>query len=242
MFNLSSAQSMVTSEELGLMRDAPYHEMVGSLMYAALATRPDIAFAVTLLSKFSINPGLSHFNALRCIFAYLKGTINLQLTYGGVDNIEFKGFTDADGSMQEDHRAISGNAFLINGGMVSWYLKTQEIVSLSTIESEYIAAVHTAKEAIWLKQLISQIFSTINKPIILYADNKGAIDLAKTRQFSARTKHMDIQYHFLCWVCKNGTIKLVYCPTEDMTADILTKPLPSFKVKHFANELGLRMI
>ncbi|KAL5510919.1 hypothetical protein ACEPAG_4676 [Sanghuangporus baumii] len=216
--------------------------MVGSLMYAALATRPDIVFAVTLLSKFSINPGLLHFNALRRVFAYLKGTVNLQLTYGGVDNVEFKGFTDADGSIQEDRQAISGNAFLINGGAVSWYSKTQEFVSLSTIELEYIAAVHAAKEAIWLKQLISQIFSTVNKPIILYADNKGAIDLAKTRQFSARTKHMDVRYHFLHWVCKNGTIKLVYCPTEDMTADILTKALPSFKVKHFANELGLRTI
>ncbi|KAL5523399.1 hypothetical protein ACEPAF_1666 [Sanghuangporus sanghuang] len=73
-------------------------------------------------------------------------------------------------------------------------------------------------------------------------DNKGAIDLVKTRQFSARMKHMDVRYHFLHWVCENGTIKLVYCPTEDMMADILTKPLPSFKVKHFANELGLRTI
>ena len=211
-------------------------------MYAALATRPDIAFAVTLLSKFSIKPGWTHWEAVRRVFAYLKGTKNLRLTYGGVENTEFKGFTNADGSTQEDQRAISGNAFLINGGAVSWYSKTQELVSLSTPESEYIAAVHAAKEALWLKQLISQIFGTTDEPTTIYSDNKSAIELTKNRQFRARTKHIDVRYHFLRWVCETGKIKLIYCPTEDMTADVLTKALPGFKVKHFAHELGLRTI
>ncbi|KAL5483092.1 hypothetical protein ACEPAI_8321 [Sanghuangporus weigelae] len=116
---LSTAQTPSTLEELGLMRNVPYRECIGSLMYATLATRLNIAFAVTLLSKFSIKPGLTHWEAVRRVFAYLKGTKDLWLTYGGVDYEELKGFTDADGSVQEDRRAILGNAFLINGGAVS---------------------------------------------------------------------------------------------------------------------------
>lgn len=240
--HLSTTQSPSTAEEIALTRDIPYREAVGSLMYASLGTRPDISFAVTLLSKFSANPGTVHWEAVKRVFRYLKGTRQLWLTYGPNQNLELTGYTDADGSMQEDRKAISGNAFLINGGAVSWFSKSQEIISLSTTESEYIAATHAAKEAIWLRQLLSQLFGPIGNPTVIFSDNQAAISLTKNRQFHARTKHIDVRFHFLRWMCENGTIKLIYCPTGDMIADALTKPLPSFKVKHFAHELGLRTI
>jgi hypothetical protein len=235
---LTSAQSPSTTEEIAVMRNIPYHEAVGSLMYATLGTRPDICFAVQTVSRFNSKPGLAHWDAVKRIFRYLKGTSELRLTYGGVVK-ELVGYADADGSMGEDRKAISGYAFMINGGAVSWSAKRQEIISLSTTESEYIAATYASKEALWLRQLISQLFGIHLDATTLFSDNQSAIALTKEHQYHARTKHIDIRFHFIRWIIEDGKIRLVYCPTEEMVADIFTKALPSTKVKHFALELGL---
>jgi len=125
----------------------PYCKAVGALNWAALATRPDIAFAVAMVACFAANPGPAHWKAIKQIFHYLSGTHNLWLTYGKAST-PLKGYMDADGSMAEDHHTISGYAFLIDGGAILWSLKRQEIVSLSTTKSEYIAAMHGGKEAL----------------------------------------------------------------------------------------------
>lgn len=220
------------------MRNVPYHEAVGSLMYAALGTRPDIAYAVQTVSRFTSKPGLDHWEAVKRIFRYLKGTRELWLAYGGNEK-DLLGYADADGSMAEDRHAISGYAFILHGGAVSWSAKRQEIVSLSTTESEYVAATNAAKEALWLRSLLSQLFATDFEPTTLFSDNQSAIALTKDHQYHARTKHIDIRFHFIRWIVENGSLRLVYCPTNDMVADVLTKALPSPKVKHFAKELGL---
>ena len=167
-------------------------------------------------------------------------SLELWLGYGGVAK-ELQGYADADGSMNEDRKAISGNAFMINRGAVSWSTKRQELISLSTTKSEYIAATYTAEEALWLQTLISQVFGINLPPTTLFSDNQSAIALAKEHQYHARTKHIDVHFHFICWIIKDGKIRLIYCPTEEMVADALTKALPSTKVKHFANKLGLSM-
>ena len=110
---------------------------------------------------------------------------------------------------------------------------------MSMTEVEYVAASQATKEAVWLRELIRQMFGDIKGPTVLNLDNQSAIALTKDHQFHAHTKHIDIQFHFICWVVKEGKIKLVYWPTEDMIADTLTKPLPSAKVKHFTASLGL---
>ena len=235
---LSSSQSPSTTAKFAKMRDVPYHEAVGSLMYASLGTRPDIAFAVQTVSRFASKPGLPHWEAVKRIFRYLKGTMGLWLTYGKVKE-ELQGYADADGSMAEDRHAISGYAFIIHGGAVSWCAKRQEIISLSTTESEYVAVTHAAKEALWLRSLIEQLFGIKLSPTVMYSDNQSAIALTKDHQYHARTKHIDIRYHFIRWIIENGSIRLIYCPTDDMLADTLTKPLPSAKVKHFASAFGL---
>jgi Reverse transcriptase (RNA-dependent DNA polymerase) len=235
---LTSAQSPSTTEEIARMRNVPYHEAVGSLMYASLGTRPDITYAVQTVSRFTKNPGTAHWDAVKRIFRYLKGTRELWLGYGGVAK-ELIGYADADGNMAEDRHAISGYAFLLHGGAVSWTAKRQEIISLSTTESEYIAATYAAKEALWLRSLISQLFDTTLEATTLFSDNQSAIALSKDHQYHARTKHIDVRFHFIRWIIENGSIRLIYCPTDDMVADTLTKALPSPKVKHFATELGL---
>lgn len=158
----------------------------------------------------------------------------------GINSSGLEGYTDADGASQEHRHAISGYAFLIDGGAVSWSSKKQEIVTLSTAEAEYVAATHAAKEAIWLRRLIGEVFHSLPNPTTLYSDSQSAIALTRDGSYHARTKHIDIHYHFIRFVVQDGTIKLVYCPTDDMTADTLTKALPSAKAKHFTASLGLR--
>ena len=237
---LSTAQSPLTTEEYAVMKHVPYHEAVGSLMYATLGTRPDICYAVQTISKFNTKPGLAHWEAVKWIFRYLIGTKDLWLSYGSLMK-ELQGYADADGSMNEDHKAISGYAFMINGGSVSWSTKRQELISLSTTESKYVAVTQAAKEALWLHSLISQLFGITLPPTTLFSNNQSAIALMKEHQYHAHTKHIDIRFHFIQWVVEEGKICLIYCPTKEMVADSLTKALPSTKVKHFADAFGLVM-
>lgn len=162
----------------------------------------------------------------------------MRLTYGGVENV-LTGYADADSSMVEDRHAVSGYAFLIDGEAVSWSSKRQEIILLSTTESEYVAATHATKEALWLRSFIGQLFKPFTEPITLFSDNQSAIVLTQDHQYHARTKHIDIRFHFICWVVEEGKLRLIFCPTADMVADTLTKALPSPKVKHFTSQLGL---
>ena len=236
---LTADQAPATAAEHAIMRDKPYREAVGALNWATLATRPDIAFAVSTVARFAANPGIAHWEAVKRIYRYLAGTRDLWLTYGETRRV-LEGYADADGSMTEDRRAITGYAFLIDGGAVSWSSKRQEIVSLSTTESEYVAATHGMKEAIWLRSLLSELFEPIKPPTTLFSDNQAAIALTRDHQYHSRTKHIDVRYHFIRWVIEQGSLRLIYCPTDDMVADTLTKALPSAKVKHFATGLGLR--
>ena len=106
-------------------------------------------------------------------------------------------------------------------------------------QSEYVAATHGMKEVLWLCSLLSKVFGTITAPTTLFSDNQAAITLTRDHQYHSHMKHIDVQYHFICWVIEQGSLHLIYCPTDDMVADALTKALPSVKVKHFVAGLGL---
>jgi hypothetical protein len=235
-----SDQSSATMAEHAIMHDKPYHEAVSTLNWAALTTQPDITFAVATVAHFASNPGIPHWEAVKQIFHYLNGMHDLWLTYGETSQV-LEGYANADGSMGEDRCAITGYAFLIDGGAISWSSKRQKIVSLSTTESEYVVATHRMKEALWLRSLLSKVFQPIKPPTTLFSDNQAAISLTKDHQYHTCTKHIDVHYHFIQWVIEQGSLCLVYCPTNDMVVDTLTKALPSAKVKHFAAGLGLRM-
>jgi len=153
---LSIAQCPATQNEIDAMRDVPYREAIGSLMYAALGSRPDIMFSVSFLSQFMQNPGRPHWDAVRRIFRYLKGTKDHKLVVGGKGKWDWareglkernglEGFTDADGATQWHRHAISGYVFTIDGGAISWSSKKQSIVTLSTTEAEYVAATHASQ-------------------------------------------------------------------------------------------------
>jgi hypothetical protein len=146
----SKDDSPSSPQEAARMEKAPYREAIGSLMYASIATRPDISFAVATLSQFLDNPGEIHWEAVKRIIRYLSGTRDFVLTYGD-ERHDLLGYSDADGATQEHRHAISGYAFLIDGGAISWSSQKQELITLSTAKSEYVAATHAAKEALWLR-------------------------------------------------------------------------------------------
>ena len=150
---LTHEQAPATTEEFALMCDVPYREAIGMLNWAALAMCPDIAFTVLTMARFSANPGLVHWDAVKRIFHYLAGTCDLWLSYGETRHV-LEGFVDTNGSMTKDRCAVSGYTFLIDGGAVSWLFKKQELVSPSTTESEYVTATHGIKEALWLHSLL----------------------------------------------------------------------------------------
>jgi hypothetical protein len=129
--------------------------------------------------------------------------------------------------------------FLIDRGAVSWSSKKQELVTLSTTEAEYVTSSQASREDVWLHRLIGEIFRPLKQPTPLYCDNQSAITLAQNDNYHARTKHIDIWYHFIRYVIEQGHIKLIYCPTNKMTTDTLTKALLRIKAKHFVNTLGL---
>ena len=206
---LSKTQSPSKLEDIARMKNVPYREAVGSLMYAAMGTRPDIAFATSTVAQFCDNPGWIHWEAVKRIFRYLLGTKKLELVYGG-EKRGLVGYVDADGASQEHRRAISGYVFMVDGGAVSWSLKKQELVTLSTTEAEYVAQTHAAKEAVWLRRLFTELFGPMDGPTTLFSDSKSAIALAQDGHYHARTKHIDIHYHFIRYIIEAGTIKLVY--------------------------------
>jgi hypothetical protein len=164
---------------------------------------------------------------------------DLNLVYG-TERRDLLGFTDANGAMQSHRRAISGYAFLINGSTVSWSLRKQELVTLSTAEAEYVAVTHAAKEGIWLRRIINELFwRPLGEPTTLFCDNQSAIRLAMGDNYHAQMKHIDIWFHFICETIKDGTFNLIYCPMDKMTADILTKALGPMKSDFHTVGLGL---
>jgi hypothetical protein len=195
-------------------------------MYAAIATCPDITFAILILSHFLENPGDIHWDAVKRVFRYLQGTKDLQLTFGGKWQ-DLEGYSDTDRGTQEDQYAISRYTFLIDGGTIAWRSRKQELITLSTAEAEYVATMHTAKEALWLHKLLRKIFPEIlHLPTTIHCDNQAAIKLITTDNYHSCTKHLDQRYHFIHEVVSKEVLKLVYCLTNDMVADALTKALP----------------
>jgi hypothetical protein len=218
-----------------------YQRMVGSLMYAMVATRPDIAFAVSATGQFASNPQQEHWVAMRHILRYLRGSADFALVYPRQGNLTFVGFTDADwGGNRPDRRSTSAYVYLIGGTALSWSSTRQKSVSLSTTEAEYIASSGAAQELIWLRRLLKDVQNICLCPVPaaqavdlpstpLHIDNQSAMSLTKTPEYRKRTKHIDISYHFVREKVASGEITVIYTPTDDMTADILTKALPLIK-------------
>ncbi|KAL0293770.1 UNVERIFIED_CONTAM: Retrovirus-related Pol polyprotein from transposon TNT 1-94 [Sesamum calycinum] len=170
-----------TEEEKKRMAKIPYASTVGSLIYAMMCTRPDLCFAVGMVSRYQSNPGPDHWVAVKRILRYLKGTSNLALCYHG-GSLRLVGYSDADGSADRDERkSTSGYAFLLGGVAITWCSKKQLCISLSTMEAEYIACTSAVQEAIWLRRFLKslRISAHVDDAVVIYCDNTATIAYAK---------------------------------------------------------------
>jgi hypothetical protein len=237
-----------TEEEKRMMQDVPYQSAVGSLMYAMISTRPDIAYAVGVVSQFLANPGPTHWTAVKRIMRYLQGTLDYCLIYNGRSNVEDLkqsispiGYTDSDWAGETDNRkSTAGYTFLINETTISWSSKRQNTVALSSAEAEYLGCTQAVKEALWLKHFFNDINEPQTLPILIHCDNQSAIALTENPKFHARTKHIEIRHHFIREHVEKSEVKIQYCPTEKMVADVLTKALPKAKHVWCTYNFGIR--
>ncbi|HTU07751.1 MAG TPA: Ty1/Copia family ribonuclease HI, partial [Trebonia sp.] len=233
------------------MQGHSYAAVVGALMYAMLGTRPDLAFAVASLSRFTSNPGEPHMQTLKRVLRYLHGTVNHQLAYDGREGDKGRpsntsgtlllGYCDADwATSMDDRRSVTGWVFLVAGGAISWQSQRQKSVALSTVEAEYMAAGNATKEAVWLRTLLNELGETQTNATTILTDNQGSIALAKNPEQHQRSKHIDIRYHFIRERIADGVVQLAYIPGSEMTADQLTKPLAKDAHNQCARRMGLR--
>lgn len=238
--NAQLTRPTTTSEQNGLKITFPYREAVGSLLYLALVTRPDISYAVGQVSRFVESYDQSHCNAVRRIFAYLRGTPNYGICFDGLSQGSLVGYTDADyAGCIDSRRSTTGSVFLFHSGPIAWCSRRQSCVAQSTTESEYIAASETGKEAIWIQRVLPDFQPQWNGPITILCDNQGAIQLTRHPDQRQKTKHIDVRYHFIRQKQKEGEINIQYIESVNQLADIFTKALPGPRFTFIRDALGI---
>jgi len=230
----------LSKDEEGTKVDASmFKQVVGSLMYLT-ATRPDLMYGVSLISRFMSCPTEQHWLAAKRLLRYLMGTMNLGIFYkkGGCKQLIAYSDSDFVGDI-DDRKSTTGCVFIISSGAVSWSSKKQSVVSLSTTKAEYIAAASCACQCVWLRRVLEQLGCEQKECTTILCDNSSSIKLSKNHVLHGRSKHIDIKFHFLREMVKENVVNLSYCKTQDQIADIMTKPLGLELFLKFRRLLGL---
>jgi hypothetical protein len=214
----------------------PYKQLLGSLMYIALGTRPDIMFSISYFGMFQQNPKKEHFQHLLRVLMYLVTTKDLCLNYCKNDVI-LEAFADADwANSVVDRKSVSGYCLRVFGNIVSWTSKKQSLVALSTTEAEFIALCNAACDVIFLKNLLYDMNIVISNPIKIHEDNQSTIKIVRNFENNKRCKHIDVKYSFVFDLVKKNVIDIIYVDTNNQVADIFTKSLSRIK---FENNLKM---
>ena len=242
--HLSKEQSPKTPQEVEDMKHIPYASAVGSLMYAMLCTRPDICYAVGIVSRYQSNPGRTHWTAVKNILKYLRRTRDYMLMYGAKDLI-LTGYTDSDFQTDVDTRkSTSGSVFTLNGGAVIWRSIKQGCIADSTMEAEYVAACEAAKESVWLRKFLTdlEVVPNMHLPVTLYCDNSGAVANSKERRSHKRGKHIQRKYHLIKEIVQRRDVIVTHIASKHNIADPFTKPLTAKVFGGHLVSLGLRVM
>ncbi|XP_020699126.1 uncharacterized protein LOC110111549 [Dendrobium catenatum] len=213
-----------------------YRHLLGSLQYLTL-TRPDIQFVVHSLSQHMHHPLHQHFEGLKRLLRYISGTLHLGLPLDR-GPLQLKGFSDADwANNTDDRKSISGYCNYLGNSPISWQVKKQTTVARSSTEAEYRSLAAEAAEVIWLRRLLEDFHTPQTTPTIIYCDNTSAIALANNPIYHARTKHIDVDCHFIRDSIHAKHVTVHHICTDDQTADIFTKSLPINRFKTIISKL-----
>ncbi|KAM2132483.1 hypothetical protein ACFX1Q_013870 [Malus domestica] len=241
--HLSKSMEPKTPEEIRQMNMIPYASAIGSLMYAMICTRPDIAYAVSITSRYQSNPGPEHWAAVKTVLKYLRRTKDMFLVYGGATELRVEVYTDADFQSDVDDRSSnSGYVFTLNGGAVSWKSKKQSVIADSTTEAKYVTAAEAGKEAFWMKKFITElgVVPTITSPVTLYCDNGGAIAQAKEPRAHQKNKQFDRRFNIIRRYAAEGKVNILKVASADNVADPLTKPMSQIQLDRHMEKMGIR--
>lgn len=248
-FNMSDSCSSPTPMEFGLkltkdssdeaVDSSLYRSLVGSLMYLT-ATRPDILFAVSLISRFMEFPKKCHWEAGKRIMRFLKGTLDHGIIYTKVQNPSLKGYSDSDfGGSQDDSKSTAGYMFNLGSGAVSWQSKKQNVVALSSAEAEYMALSFAGCQAIWLRGVLDNLNYSRKTATTILCDNKSTIALTKNPVFHGKSKHIRIKFHFIRELVNNDEVEISFCISKEQVADIFTKALQVGTFNLLKKKLGM---
>ena len=230
----------LTKDEGGAKVDpTKYKQMIGCLMYLTVS-RPDLMYVMGLVSRYMEKPTELHMMTVKRVLRYLRGTTELGICYqkrGRSDGLIAYSDSDYAGDL-DDRRSTSGYVFMMSSGAVAWSSKKQAIVTLSTIEAEFISAAACACQAIWMQRVLKQLRWN-QESCVIYCDNSSTIKLSKNPVMHGRSKHIVVRYHFLRDLSKDGDIELKYCSSQEQVADIMTKPLKLDTFVNLRNQLGV---
>jgi len=224
--SLSTEDCPANASEIEEMRKVPYCEALGSLMWMQVATRPDLSYPVNLLARFAHNLEKAHWNALKHVLGYIKGTLDYAIRYCAGATLDLVGYVDSDFTRcKNTRRSTEGNIFMVAGGPVSWETKRQNTVALSTVEAEFMAFSWATTQALWLLKYFEEIGLPVTRPITIHADNNGAIALSTNDKNHRHTKHINVCHHFITEHAEANEVNFKYIPSVLNMADFLTKLL-----------------
>jgi hypothetical protein len=215
-----------------------YRSMIGSLLYLT-ASRPDIAFSVGVCARFQANPKESHLTAVKHIIRYVNATVNYGICFSRETNLMLAGYSDADWAGNvDDRKSTSGCCFYVGTNLAAWMSRKQASISLSTVEAEYIAAGSCCTQLLWMKKLLCD-YGFTQDTMVIHCDNTNAINTSKNPIQHSQTKHIDIRHHFIYDLVESREVALMFIPTKNQLANILTKPLDGSRFESLRKSIGI---
>ncbi|XP_022041503.1 uncharacterized mitochondrial protein AtMg00810-like [Helianthus annuus] len=217
-----------------------YRSLAGALQYLTF-TRPDISYAVQQVCMYTHSPRIDHSNALKRIIRYLKGTASFGLTLGSIGDFSLRAYTDADwAGCPDTRRSTSGYCVYLGSNLLSWSSKRQAVVSRSSAEAEYRGVANVVAELSWLRNLLLDLHKPMRKAGIVFCDNISAVYLSGNPVQHQRTKHIELDIHFVRELVKRGQVRVLHVPSRFQIADIFTKGLPRILFDDFRSSLSIR--
>lgn len=234
-----STSVKISSDLAGKLVDQSlYRSMIRSLLYLT-ASLPNIVFSVRVCAHFQANPKKSHLTTVKRIIRYVNDTLLYGIWYSRETNLVIVGYSDADWTENaNDRKSTSGGCFYVGNNLVAWMSKKQASISLSTAEAEYLAAESCCTQLLWMKTLLGD-YGFSQDTMIVTCDNTSAINISNYPIQHSRTKHIDIRYHFLRDLVESEVVSFSFIPTENQSADILTKPLDGSRFESLRKAIGV---